>query len=769
MPKASPIQNNFNAGEFSPLLYGRTDFDKYQSALKSCINHIPLVQGPVTRRPGSYFAGEVKDSSKSTRLVRFEFSTTQAYIIEFGDLYMRFYRNDGPVLEATKTITDATAANPVVVTSASHGYSDGDDVELADIVGMTELNGRRVRVNNATTDTFEIQDLAGVDIDGTGFTAYTSGGTAARVYTVTTTYAEADLFQLKFTQSADVLYVAHPDYAPRKISRTAHTSWTVTTIDFKDGPYLLENTTATTLTCSATSGSITVTASAVTGINGGSGFLSTDVGRLVRIKTSGAKWGWGEITAVTDTTHVTVSLTEAIGATTATAVWKLGLWSDTTGYPGCVAFYEDRLGWAGSTGAPGRFDFSKTGDYENMATTAYDTSATVADDNALSFTLSSSDVQVVRWMQDDEQGLLIGTTSGEWIVRPSSLNEALTPTNVNAKQMTKHGSIDLPAVKTGKASLFVQRSGRKVRELTFVYVDNAYRAPDLTVLAEHITYSGIKDICFQQEPQSLVWAVLTNGGLISMIYERDQNVVGWAKHTIGGASDASGTAAKVESVASIPNSDGTRNELWLIVKRYIDGRTVRYVEFLKPIWERGTDIEDAFFVDCGLTYDGSATDTIGGLWHLVGETVTILADGATHPTKVVSDLGKITLDRDALVAQVGYSYNSDGSTLRNNAGAADGTAQGKTQRKHRLTFRLHDTLGIKVGPTFNESGAQKLTRQVFRTSADDTDTAVPLFSGDKSVEWEGDYSTEDLVCWRFDQPLPGTVAAIMPQQMTQDR
>lgn len=771
MPKSAPIQSNFNAGEFSPLLYGRVDFEKYPSALSVSINGIPLVQGPWTRRPGTYFAAEVKDSSQATRLVRFEYSTTQAYIIEFGHLYMRFYRNGGPVLETAQNITGATAANPVVVTYTGADPSNGDDIEIAGVVGMTQLNGRRFRVANvnAGANTLELNDLAGNAIDGTAYTAYSSGGTLARVYTVTTPYTAAHIFQLKFAQSADVLFVSHPSYAPRKIGRSAHTTWTVTSIDVRDGPYLIANTGSTTLTCSATSGVVTVTASAITDINNGTGFQTTDIGRPVRIKTSGAAWGWGKITGYTSTTVVEVTLTQAVGATTATANWRLGLWSDTTGYPGCVTFYEDRLGWAGATGAPDRFDFSKTGDYENMAPTAYDTGATVADDNALSFTLRSKKVQVIRWMEDDEQGLLIGTVSGEWMVRPSSLNEALTPTNINAKQMTSYGSLNLPAIKTGKASIFVQRSGRKVRELTFVYVDNAYRAPNMTVLAEHITLSGIKDFAYQQEPQSLVWCARNDGVLAGFTYERDQNVLGWHRHILGGVSDADGADVLVESVASIPSSDEVRDELWLIAQRYVNGRAVRYVEYLTPIWERGTAREDAFFVDCGLTYDGAATTTISGLWHLVGETVTILADGATHPTKVVSALGQITLDRSASVVQVGYGYNSDGATLRNNSGAADGTAQGKTQRKHRVGFRLHDTLGLKVGPSFNESGEGKLTRVVFRTSADEANAGVPLFSGDKSVEWEGDYSTEDLVYWRFDQPLPGTILAILPQQMTMDR
>lgn len=769
MPKASAIQANFNSGEFSPLLYGRVDFDAYKNALAMCLNQIPLVQGGLARRPGTYFAAEVKDSTKSTRAVRFEFSTTQAYIIEFGDLYMRFYRNNGPVLETAVNITAATAANPVVITAAGHGFSVDNDVEIASVGGMVQLNGRRFRVAATTANTFALKDLGGTDVDGSAFTAYTAGGTASRVYTLVTTYAAADLFQLKFTQSADVLYVAHPSYAQRKITRTAHTSWSINAISFLDGPYLIANSTATTFTCAATSGaSVNVTASAVAGINGDTGFQTTDVGRPVRIKVSATNWGWGAIVARTSTTQIAVTFTAAVGGTSATTNWRLGVWSDTTGYPGAVAFKEDRLTWGGSTGSPQRIDFSKTGDYENMAPSALD--GAIADDNAISVTLNSNDVQFIRWMIDDEKGLLVGTVRGEWVVRPSNQNEALSPTNVKASLSTTHGSKNIQCVRAGKAVLYVQRAGRKVRELAYVYDVDGYRSPDMTVLAQHITRGGIVEISYQQEPQSLVWAVRADGTLLGFTYEREQKVLGWHRHVLGGFSDSGHTAdPMVESVACIPSADGTRDELWVIVKRYVNGRAVRYVEYLTQMWERDVvEQEDAFFADCGLTYDGTPVTTIRGLYHLAGETVQVLADGAAHVNCTVSSTGSITLARSSSVVQVGYAYNSDGQALRPEAGAADGTAQGKSQRSHRVVFRLHDTLGLQIGSNFNSSGTGKLTELTFRKSSDDTSTAVPLFSGDKGETWEGDYTSENYVCWRNSSLFPQTILAIMPQLHTQD-
>ena len=288
--KTSPIQSNFNGGELSPLVYGRPDLAKYTTGLKTCLNFIPLLQGPAERRPGSVFVKEVKTSSAKTRIVRFEFNTEQAYILEFGNLYVRFYKDNGAIVGSTSTISGATAANPVVVSDTGHPYSDGDEIFITGVVGMTELNDKYFLVSNSGANDYELQDIDGVDIDGTGYTAYSSGGTAAPTIELTTTYTTANLFDLQFSQSADVLYVTHPSYAPRKIARSSDTSWSITDITFIDGPYFNTNATDTTLTLSGTTGSVTVTASAITGINDDTGFQTTDVGRLIRWEDPAGNW-----------------------------------------------------------------------------------------------------------------------------------------------------------------------------------------------------------------------------------------------------------------------------------------------------------------------------------------------------------------------------------------------------------------------------------------------------------------------------------------------
>lgn len=747
MPRTAPIKTNFNGGEWSPLMEGRVDLDKYPTALKISLNGFGLVQGGWIRRPGTYYIGEVKDSSAKTRLVRFEFSVTQAYEIEAGNLYFRFYKDHGQIqtsgVSAWATATDYAVGD--LVTSGGVTYYC--------ILAHTSSDGGTPGVDDGAGDT-----EPGI---GTDYATYWYAQTGT-IYEIPTPYLTADLFQIKFTQSADVLYLTHPSYAPRKLSRTGHTSWVLQTIDFLDGPYLSINVEDTTLTLSGTTGSVTVTASAVIGINEDTGFQTTDVGRLIRWLDPAANWTWLQITARTDTLHVTATIRgDDASAGTGTANWRLGLWSDTTGYPAAVIFHDDRLCFGGGTYRPTRFDASKVGDYENFEPTIAD--GTVADDNALSFSLNANEVNVIRWMNDDQRGLIVGTAGGEWLVRASTAGEALTPTNIDAKRTSRNGSADVQGIGVGDATLYVQRAGRKLREIAYRFEADSLVSPDLTVLSEHITRSGLTEITFRQEPQSLVWGVRADGVLVGLTYEREQDVVGWHRHILGG--NYAGGDAVVETVSAIPAPSGDRDETWLIVKRTINGGTHRYIEYITPLFEDGDDPEDAFLVDCGLTYDGAAATTISGLDHLEGQTVAILADAASHPDKTVSG-GAITLDRSASVVQVGLPYVSDGQMLRLEGGSAVGSAQGKIKRIDTVTFRLHNTGSFSAGPSFDN-----LDSIIFRKSTDTTGAAVPLATGDYpegGMTWEGSYETEGYVCWRITQPMPATLLAVMPSFKTND-
>jgi len=752
MARVAVQLTNFTGGELSPRLDGRNDLSKYPTGCKTLENFIVFPHGSAARRSGTQFVAEVKDSSAKTRLIPFEFSTTQTYMLEFGNQYIRFYKDNGQILESDVTISGATQADPVVITATGHGYSNGDEIRITGVVGMTELNNKRYLVANKTTNTFEITDIDGNDIDGSGFTAYTSGGVANRVYEISTPYLTAELFDLKFAQSADVMYITHPNHEVEKLSRSGHTSWTLEDVDFTDGPYLDDNITATTITASAhTVGTgRTLTASAITGINGDTGFQTTDVGRLVRFRD-----GYGKITARTDTLNVTIEILEDMGSSSHSTDWSLGSFSDTTGHPSCVTFFEQRLVFAATLSQPQTIFFSKSGDYENMNENR---GGTVADDDAIIYTIASNQVNAIRFMTATRT-LIIGTAGGEFAVSGGGTDVAITPTNILIKKQSNHGAANVDAIPAGNATLFLQRAKRKLRELAYNFDVDGYVSPDLTILAEHITEGGLTQISYQQEPNQIIWGVRDDGELVGLTYQREQQVVAWHRHIFGG-SFGSGNAV-CESVATIPTDD-SEYQTYVIVKRTINSVTRRYVEYINNYDFDETDDTTFNFLDSQLNYDGSAATTISGLDHLEGETVSVLADGSTHPDKTVSS-GSITLDRSSSKVKVGLSYTSLLQTMRLDAGSQDGTSQGKTKRIFDITIRLYESIGVEVGPDLSN-----MERIPFRSSADAMDSGLGVFTGDKEVEFRGNYETDGFIFVRQTQPLPLTILSLYPRLQTND-
>jgi hypothetical protein len=674
MARVAAQISNFTAGELSPRLDGRNDLAKYSAGCATVENMVIYPHGAAARRPGTTFIAEVKSSAAKTRIIPFEFSTTQTYILELGNQYIRFYRDNGQIL---------------------------------------------------------------------------SGGSP---YEISTPYLTAELFDIKFAQSADVMYVTHPNHKTRKLARTGHTSWTLTEVDFTNGPYLDTNTSATTFTTSAhTVGTgRTLTASAITGINNDTGFQTTDVGRLVRFRD-----GYGEITARADTLNVTIEILVDMGSTSSSTDWNLGAFSDTTGHPSCVSFFEQRLVFAATLSQPQTVFFSKSGDYENMDANI---GGTVADDDAIIYTIASNQVNAIRFMAASRT-LIIGTAGGEFTVSGGGDNDAVTPTNILIKKQSNHGAANTDAIAVANATLFLQRAKRKIRELAYNFDVDGYIAPDLTILAEHVTNSGIVEMAYQEEPLAIIWCVRNDGELIALTYQREQEVVAWHRHVFGGAFDSG--KAVCESVAVIPTED-SEYELYMIIKRTINGATKRYVEYLNTFNFDETDNTSFNFLDSQLSYSGSAATTISGLSHLEGQTVSILADGATHPDKIVSS-GSITLDRSASDVKVGLGYTSLLKTMRIDAGAQNGTSQAKTKRIYEVTARLYESVGVEIGPDLNN-----MERVPFRKSSDPMDQGIPPFTGDKEVEFRGNYDTDGFMIVRQAQPLPLTVLSLYPRLVTND-
>jgi len=759
MASASKIQNSFDAGELSSLLLGRQDLESYGKGLFVCLNGMPVTQGPWTRRPGLAFLHQAKFNNKQARLFPFQYSTSQTYVLEFGNLYVRFFTGHGILVNASQDFTNITQANPGVVTKVAHGYSNGDRLMLTGGSVLTQLLNREVVVTNKAANTFELYDTDGVAINTTNYTGIPSGGpfngNMAKIFEVVTTFTEAELPNVRITQSADTVYINHPTHVPQTLVRISAVSWTLADIAFTDGPYDIINTTTTTMTPSAATGAgVTLTASAITGINNNTGFQTTDVGRLIRLK-EGTIWGYVLITAWTSTTVVTVTVLSTLTNTNAKTSWRMGVWSGTTGYPTCATFFEDRLYMGGATVYPQRFDGSNVSAYTNFSPSATD--GTVSSSNAVAGTLNSDDVNAIKWLAPHDKGLLIGTTRGEWRIRATNQDDVITPTNITFKPQTRRGSANVAPVTAGDAVLFVQRAGRKLREMAHVAALDKFKTPDMTQLAEHITSPSLTQLAYQEQPQAIMWGVRADGVLDGMTYDRDAGVIAWHRHELGGFSNAAHTTIPVvESVAVVVDPTETRDEMYAIVQRYINGGTKRYVEYMAKVWESGDVQEDAFYADCGWT-DLTLSATITGLWYLEGETVNVYVDGAVHPEITISN-GIATLNNAGTVKTLGYFYPSDGQTMPLDGGAQDGSAQGKIKKISKVGFWLMDTLGLKHGPD-----ADTLTEILERLWGNEFGVATSLATGVTRQRFEGDYDRLGQVYWRADGPFPANVLAIMPQ------
>lgn len=757
MAKASTIRNAFNSGEFSPIMYARHDLDKYESGLKTQLNWLNFVQGGATRRPGTVFRRTTKfGGDRVSRLLSFEFSVAQTYHLEFGHLYVRFYINDDSVTETPKTIEAVTKANPGKMTITGHGYANGTRLHSSNTVGgMTQLRQREFIVANATANDFDLTDIYGVNVNTTNYDTFTSGGTVAKVLEVVTPYTEADLEELQVAQLNDQLYIFHPEHETAILARTTPTTWTWTEVDFLDGPYLDLNTTATTLTLSGTSGSVTVTASAPL-------FAATDVKRLIRWKDPAGNWTWLRITAFGTSTSVTALIRGPnASAPTGTVNWRLGQWSDTTGFPRAGTFFDDRLYAGGVITAPQRFDASRTGRYNDFQPTA--PNGTVANDNAVSFTLASGDQNAILWMLDDEKGMLIGTGGGPWVVRANTLGEAITPTNVSPRRSPKFGSAPFQAIRAGGSALYVQRSQQKIRELNYVFENDGFRSKDITLLSEHLGTPGFQHMTYQQNPQPYVWVERSDGVLVCGIYSIEQNVVGWNRQVLGGVGDAQGGWPKVNSVVATPSGSASDDKVFMIVERYIGGRLERYIERLSKIWAFGDLQVNAVQLDSAVTVTSGSPQTVIPVGtHLEGEELSVYADGNAHPKRTVAN-GKITLAQEATKVTAGYAYRSDTELLPIEAGASDGVAQAKKRRITRIGFRLLDTLGFKYG-----RDETHLTEVISAKWGYLWGTNISLRTGVFRDRFEGTNDLEGTVFMRCDGPYPATLLAVMPQVITED-
>lgn len=701
----------FSGGVMSPEMFGRIDDVKFQTGAAKLRNFVATPQGPAENRPGFSFVREVKDSTKQTRLIPFTYSTTQTMVIEMGEGYIRFHTQGGTLL---------------------------------------------------------------------------SGGSP---YEISNPYTQGDLFDLHYVQSADVLTLVHPNYAPRELRRLGATNWTLTAINFATpiaAPTGLSVSRYIPASASVNADTYNqmdyvVTAVAADGISvspaSSSAGVSTNIyvtgayNTITWSAVSGAarynvykKLGgiFGYIGNTTTTTMIDDNISPDLGLTP--PIYETEF-ASTGNYPGAVSYFEQRRCFAGSINEPQKIWMTKSGTESDLSY-----GLPIRDDDRIEFRVAAREANTIRHVVPLTQLILL-TGSAEW--RVSSVNsDAITPTSISVRPQSYIGASNVQPVIINNSLVYGAARGGHIRELGYSWQSNGFITGDLSIRAAHLfdTYD-IVDMCFSKAPQPLIWFVSTSGNLLGLTYIPEQQIGAWHHH------DTDGTFESCTCVA-----EGNEDVLYVIVKRLINGSYKRYVERMET--REITTLDKCFFVDSGATYNGTNTtavtmtvsggttwgpadtltitasaakftgtgdindaivltdsagilyklrivgytsstvvtarvdkvlpaelrstatavwnfarNSISGLSWLEGKTVSILADGAVHPQRVVTS-GTVTLEVAANIVTVGLPYESDLQTLPL-ALQIDGFGQGRYKNINKAWLRVFQSSGIFVGPDAN--------------------------------------------------------------------
>ena len=803
MARQNYWESDFVQGEISPRMHSRIDLQKYAGGVSDLTNFIVQLQGGIARRSGTVFVSEVVDSTAKALLIPFIIDGGVAYVIEMGDYYFRFYTQGGllytnaPVVNLGLLLAGSPSTNFELLTT------DGL------VVGLTyTITGVPTKVIDGSYFTM----VAGVNqtlnqpwigTNGPGDPLATLTPTQIP-FELTTPYATADLPLVDYTQSADTMFIVHPNYAPQMLQRTDPNTFALTPFNFQDGPYMTINQDqgqflehsgfnryqyldpVSGINYYQYNGTGVITASG-TSLDGNpfAPFVSTDVGRWIRIL-QGSFWGAVQITSIISSTQVNatcfgpIALSDTgknkitLGTITyptltiyPTYEWRIGSWSDTTGWPSTVTFHQGRLCFANTPTEPDGFWASESGIFNLFSPTENDVS--VVDSDGLGYTIVSNQLNEVQWMISS-QALMIGTYGTEFAVITASNGTPLTPSNISFQQQSAFGAKKVRPYLIGISIIYVQRSGKKLREQTYDWSINGWRSIELSMLAEHLFREGggIAQAAYQQEPGNNWWGCREDGVLVGMTYVKEQQILGFHKHVIGG--NYMGNAAIVESVCCIPTPDATQDQLWLIVKRTINGTTRRYVEFMDVVFDSSVAGKNTMnFVDSGLQSAGfpvplgSAISTVTGLSHLEGESVTICGDTQVQNSKTVSS-GQVTLDTPAKLLTVGLPYVSQMTTLPLPVQGDTGTGQGVTKRIDRVVLRILDSLTFKIGKDYNH-----LATAPFSTVGATMDTSPNLFTGDFPMLLNSGNDTTAQFSVQADLPYPFNLLGMSPQSVVQQR
>ena len=671
------MQTTFTSGELSPSLHARVDLAKYQTGLATANNAIVHAHGGISNRSGWEFIAATKSVTGKVRLIPFRFNTEvgNTYILEFGHLYMRVHRK--------------TAA----------GVYDPD--------GVVEI---------------------------------------------ASPYTAAQLSDFKYVQSADVMFIAVKGSAPRKLSRTNvnHLVWVFSTVAFNAVPATI---TGVTKTAANFTDNDRTRKYRITQVNndGRESLGSTAVAQTVDTKwptdakvtlawttTSDAAFSYyniycaleGDTFGFLGTAETNAFVDDNITPDLASPLTRDKYsFSASADFPSNVAFHEQRLLFAGLQAEPQAIVASNTGDFVSFS---YTRPRGLSD--AFKFQVDSGVINEVRHVLSMND-LVVMTAGANY--RITDNGDGFAFENISSKPQGNRGASKLTPLVVGNTLLYTLPREKSVHALTYSEQSQGYDGLEVSIMAKHmLDGQKIVDWTYQQEPDSIVWSVMSDGTLTSLTYVREHEVSGWCRHN---------TAGTFEAIASI--EEGEQDAVYAVVKRNINGSDVRYIERLR---EREVfEAKDAFFVDSGKTYSGSATTTITGLGHLEGETVSILADGNVVVQQVVAS-GQITLPAAASLVHVGLPYVTTIETLE------PPEEFGKRKSVALLRARVYRSRGMWVGPNANQ-----LT-ELRQRAQEQYGEAIPLFTGLLEITLDPTWEEQGNLYIQQRDPLPLTLIAVIP-------
>lgn len=744
MAKIISSYQNFVGGELSPKMRGRIDTEIFYKGAERIENFIPYVQGSLNFRTGTKYVHQTR-RNKIANLIPFNFNDEQAYLLEFTEEYIRVFKDDGILVEPSKTITDATQANPVVITSASHGYSNGDEIFINNVGGMEEVNGKFYLANNVTANTYELQNLDSVNIDGTGFTAYTSGGISQRIVEVASPYQEEDLFDLDYAQNADVMYIVGLNYEPRKFTRTGATTFTLSTYTRTSDPFTGANNYPATITFYEARlwyGGTNNKPQKVWGSRAadyenhttGTGDDDALEYTLLSKEVCFVKWmiGLQDFLAI----GTTSAEYKVDGGSTSEAITPSNINARTIRSYGSANVRPIRknellLFMQKDSRTLRDFEYkfeSDTYDANNLMKVADH----ITEGGVKQIAYQDANPSIIWFVKNN--GKLIGLTLDK-TEKVFAWHRHYTGANKEDDFI----SCGVLTQKNGYDQIwFVIK--RIIDGVTRYYVEYL---TDNIVIPEKIDYST--DLYFR----NAMWEKQLEYIHVDCSLSYNGADVGLAASSNLTPSAVTGQDINFTSSTSIFSIDDVGRE---ILKKAINGIGIgraRITEYVSPTQVKCLILKDFDNTDTMLAGNWYLTAIeISGLEYLEGKEVTIIANGGKHPIKTVTD-GAITLDGQFSVVHIGLGYTGFFKSMNLANPQYPGGMQTRLKSVNEIGIKFLETLGGEYGTNLNN-----MEKILYRTILDLLDRPPVLFTGSKLIAFPDDAENDKFLYFKQTNPLP---------------